>query len=125
MICSTERLKELSKIIGKIKEKTFDINTQYKFIKISKVIREEEELINEQQFLLLKQYAEKNEDGQFIVNKDGGFKIKEGCIEECGLKIMEINNRQITLPDIYFSLDELEPLGLTFGELELLEPFIK
>lgn len=125
MICSTERLKELSKIIGKIKEKTFDINTQYKFIKISKVIREEEELINEQQFLLLKQYAEKNEDGQFIVNKDGGFKIKEGCVEECGLKIMEINNRQITLPDIYFSLDELEPLGLTFGELELLEPFIK
>ena len=125
MICSTERLKELSKIIGKIKEKTFDINTQYKFIKISKVIREEEELINEQQFLLLKQYAEKNEDGQFIVNKSGGFKIKEECVEECGLKIMEMNNRQITLPDIYFSLDELEPLGLTFGELELLEPFIK
>ncbi len=125
MICSTERLKELSKIIDKIKEKTFDINTQYKFIKISKVIREEEELINEQQFLLLKQYAEKNEDGQFIVNKDGGFKIKEECVEECGLKIMEMNNRQITLPDIYFSLDELEPLGLTLGELELLEPFIK
>lgn len=125
MICSTERLKELSKIIGKIKEKTFDINTQYKFIKISKVIREEEELINEQQFLLLKQYAEKNEDGQFIVNKDGGFKIKEECVEECGLKIIEINNRQITLPDIYFSLDELEPLSLTLGELELLEPFIK
>lgn len=125
MICSTERLKELSKIIDKIKEKTFDINTQYKFIKISKVIREEEELINEQQFLLLKQYAEKNEDGQFIVNKDGGFKIKEECVEECGLKIMEMNNRQITLPDIYFSLDELGPLGLTLGELELLEPFIK
>lgn len=125
MICSTERLKELSKIIDKIKEKTFDINTQYKFIKISKVIREEEELINEQQFLLLKQYAEKNEDGQFIVNKDGGFKIREECVEECGLKIIEINNRQITLPDIYFSLDELEPLGLTLGELELLEPFIK
>lgn len=125
MICSTERLKELSKIIDKIKEKTFDINTQYKFIKISKVIREEEELVNEQQFLLLKQYAEKNEDGQFIVNKDGGFKIKEECVEECGLKIIEINNRQITLPDIYFSLDELEPLGLTLGELELLEPFIK
>ncbi len=125
MICSTERLKELSKIIDKIKEKTFDINTQYKFIKISKVIREEEELINEQQFLLLKQYAEKNENGQFIVNKDGGFKIKEDCVEECGLKIMEMNNRQITLPDIYFSLDELEPLGLTLGELELLEPFIK
>jgi hypothetical protein len=41
-------------IIDRIKEKTFDINTQYKFIKISKVIREEEEYVNEQQYLLLK-----------------------------------------------------------------------
>ena len=36
-----------------------------------------------------------------------------------------MNNRQFSLPDIYFSLEELEPLGLTFGELELLDPFIK
>jgi hypothetical protein len=36
-----------------------------------------------------------------------------------------MNNGQFTLPDIYFSLEELEPLELTFGELELLEPFIK
>ena len=125
MICSTERLKELSIVIGKIKEKTFDINTQYKFLKISKAIREEEEFINEQQIILLKHYAELDEEGKFIINKDGGFKIKEDCLHECGLKIMEINNRQVTLPDIYFSLDELEPLKLTFGELELLEPFIK
>ena len=125
MICSTERLKELSIVIGKIKEKTFDINTQYKFLKISKAIREEEEFINEQQIILLKHYAELDEEGKFIINKDGGFKIKEDCLHECGLKIMEINNRQVTLPDIYFSIDELEPLKLTFGELELLEPFIK
>jgi len=32
---------------------------------------------------------------------------------------------QIQVPDIYLSLEELEPLGLTFDELELLEVFIK
>ena len=125
MLCSTQRLKELSMIIDKIKEKTFDINTQYKFIKISKVIREEEEYVNEQQYLLLKQYAELDEKGNFIRKEDGGYKIKSEYVEECGLKLIQINNREVQLPDIYFSLDELEPLGLTLGELELLEPFIK
>lgn len=112
-------------IIDRIKEKTFDINTQYKFIKISKVIREEEEYVNEQQYLLLKQYAELDENGNFIRKEDGGYKIKSECVEECGVKLIQINNREVQLPDIYFSLDELEPLGLTLGELELLEPFIK
>lgn len=125
MIYSTEKLKDLSSIIDKIKEKTFDVNTQYKFIKISKAIREEEQYVNEQQFLLLKQYAERDDSGKFITTEDGGFKIKKECVQECGLKIIEMNNRQFTLPDIYFSLDELSSLGLTFGELELLEPFIK
>lgn len=125
MLCSTQRLKELSMIIDRIKEKTFDINTQYKFIKISKVIREEEEYVNEQQYLLLKQYAELDEKGNFIRKEDGGYKIRQECVEECGMKLIQINNREVQLPDIYFSLDELEPLGLTLGELELLEPFIK
>lgn len=125
MIYSTAKLKDLSVIIDKIKEKTFDINTQYKFIKISKAIKEEENYVNEQQFLLLKQYAERDDTGKFITTEDGGFKIKTEYVQECGLKIIEMNNRQFTLPDIYFSLEELGPLELTFGELELLEPFIK
>lgn len=125
MIYSTEKLKDLSTIIDKIKEKTFDINTQYKFIKISKAIKEEEDYVNEQQFLILKQYAERDDTGKFVTREDGGFKIRKECIQECGLKIIEMNNRQFSLPDIYFSLEELEPLGLTFGELQLLDPFIK
>lgn len=125
MIYSTEKLKDLSTIIDKIKEKTFDINTQYKFIKISKAIKEEEDYVNEQQFLILKQYAERDDTGKFVTREDGGFKIRKECVQECGLKIIEMNNRQFSLPDIYFSLEELEPLGLTFGELQLLDPFIK
>ena len=39
--------------------------------------------------------------------------------------MIELNGLEIQIPDIYFSLDELEPIGLTLGQLELLEPFIK
>jgi hypothetical protein len=39
--------------------------------------------------------------------------------------ITEIQEVEIQVSDIYFSLDELEDLGLTFYELNVLEPFIK
>jgi hypothetical protein len=39
--------------------------------------------------------------------------------------VTEIQEIEIQIPDIYFSLDELEDLGLTLYELDVLEPFIK
>lgn len=125
MIYSTAEIKNLSALISEIKEKVFDINTQYKFLKIAKAVKEEEEFVREQELLLLKQYGEKDENGKLITSPDGGIRIQKEFLNECGAKVMEINNRQIQLPDIYFSLDELEPLGLTFGQLVLLDPFIK
>lgn len=125
MIYSTAEIKDLSTLISEIKEKVFDINTQYKFLKIAKAIKEEEEFVHEQELLLLKQYGEKDENGKLITSPDGGVRIQKEFLNECGAKVMEIHNRQIQLPDIYFSLDELEPLGLTFGQLVLLDPFIK
>ena len=47
MIYSAGNLKGLINLIDKIKTKTFDINTQYKFLKISKVAKEEFELLGE------------------------------------------------------------------------------
>lgn len=125
MIYKSQNVDALSGLINEIKGKTFDINTQYKFLKISKVLQEEISIITEQKEFLLQSYADKDANGKLIFSSDGGIKIKEDCLLACADKISEINNRQITLPDIYFSLDELEPLGLTLGELELLEPFIK
>ena len=125
MIYSTAEIKNLSTLISEIKEKVFDINTQYKFLKIAKAVKEEEEFVREQELLLLKQYGEKDKNGNLITSPDGGVRIQKEFLNECGTKVMEINNRQIQLPDIYFSLDELEPLGLTFGQLVLLDPFIK
>lgn len=125
MIYTTSEVKKLSQLLESIKDKVFDINTQYKFLKIAKIIKEEEELIQEQEFLLLKRYAEVDENGKFITSEDGGVKIKDGEIAEFGIKLMELKYRRVQLPDIYFSLDELEPLNLSLGQLELLIPLIK
>ena len=125
MIYKNENLQFLQQLLSKIKLMNFSIQTQYKFLKISKAVENELEIYEEQRKSLIQSYAEFDDKGQLIVSEEGGIKIKEECLQECVKKINEINSLQITFPDIYFSLDELEPLGLTLGELELLEPFIK
>ena len=125
MIYSAQKLRDLTSLINRIKTKTFGIETQYKFLKLLKIATEEQSFVDEQLIILLDNYGEKKETGQIIMNEKGGFKIKDEYLEACAEKIEEINKRQVQFPDIYFSLDELEPLGLTLGELELLEPFIK
>lgn len=125
MIYLSENLENLGALIEKIKEKSFSIETQYKFLKISKVVQTEQAILNEQKEILVKKYAETDEKGDFITTKDGGIKIKDEFLTACLEKVVELNSIEISFPDIYFSLSELEPLGLTLQELMYLEPFIK
>lgn len=124
MLIERTKLPYLEKIISKNAEKHFNIQTQYKFLKIKQAINKESDIYREQ-LSLLRAFCETNEQGEFIQDEQGGIKIKEDKREECTKLLNEINKVQIQLPDIYFSLEELEPLELTFNELELLSTFIK
>lgn len=125
MLYGRSNILNLLNFIASIKDRNFSIQTQYKFLKIKNVVEEEEKIIIEQKLDLIQKYADTDEDGNIITSEDGGIKIKQEYVQECQNKINEMNSIQIQLPDIYFSLDELESLNLTLGELELLEPFIK
>lgn len=125
MLYKSEELQGLLNLINKIKSKSFNVATQYKFLKISKAVKEELEILWEQQELLLQEYGEKDEDGMYVINEDGGYRVRADKLQECAAKINELNIRQVQLPDIYFSLDEFEELGFTLEELELLDAFIK
>lgn len=125
MLIKRNQLTHILNIIENNKDKQFNINTQYKMLLIKKKIKEDFDLIEEQYQLLLNLYGEKAEDGNFIKTKDGGIKIKESYQNECCEKIKEFNQLEVSIPDIYFTIEELEPLNLTFFELEVLEPFIK
>lgn len=124
MIISRYNLPILFNIFQRISNIQFDINTQYKLLKLKKVITEEQEIYIEQ-MEQLKQYCLKDEKGEFITTEDGGFAIDKTQLDTCGELVKQINSLQIQVPDIYFSLNELEPLNLTFQELEALDSFVK
>lgn len=125
MLLSREEAFNTYQTILDIKNKKMNIQTQYKLIKIKKAIEKEKELYTEQLFSCCEDYFEKNENGEFLTNQDGGYKIKEDKIKECSFIISELNKLKVQLPDIYFSIEELEELKLSFEELENLMEFIK
>lgn len=124
MIKRTEAYSFHELIISKM-DLIFDINTQYKLLVLSKEIEKDEQILKDQKELLVLKYGEKNKQGQYIKTENGGYKIQDNKIDECNKSIYELNNFEIQLPDIYFTLDELKPLELTCNELNSFYSFIK
>lgn len=124
MIYKSSNLEGLSKVIYKTKNKTFSLETQYKFLKILKIIEPEIDIYNEQRDLLIKRFAERNSEGK-IISDANGIKIDPSRAVECQAKIEELNEMEISFYDIYFRLEEFIGLDLTLEDLSYLEPFIK
>ena len=71
----------------------FSIETQYKIIKLKKIISNEIEIYNEQ-IKSLEIYFEKDINGK-IITTDNGIKIKSEYVEECSEKIYNLDNSEI------------------------------
>lgn len=112
-------------LIKKLKDKVFNIETQYKFLLIDKHCKEEEELYSQQLQFIVEKYGEKDDSNNLIYNESGGVKIQTEAQEECLKLIKQLEKSDASFPDIYFNIDELDKLELTLDELQTLEPFIK
>ena len=108
-----------------LKDKSFNLQTQYKILKLVKAIEEEDELMNQSVLKIANEYAAKDEDGKTVITEDGGIKIDENKKAELALALDGLNAAKLQLPDIYFSLEEFEGLNLTLEELDAFIAFIK
>lgn len=125
MLIKRKSLYPLLTLFERIKDKKFNIETQYKIIKIIKAVEPEQEILQEQIKSNCDEYFEKDGNNNPITNEQGGFKIKSNKATECYLIVNKLEDISIQIPDIYFSLEELSPLDLTLEEIKTLEPFIK
>lgn len=91
MLLKRENALALTSIFEVLNSKKFNVRTQYKFIKIKKAIEEERIIYQEQISLNCQDFFEKDENGNIKMNNQGGFKIKEGKINECQEVIRQIN----------------------------------
>ena len=100
------------------------VKTAYKFSKIDKIIKEEMEFYQNKINEIIECYGEKNNNGDYVI-LESGIKIKEDFRVQCQQEIIELENLEIEIADIFFTLDELEIFQLSINELSILEQFIQ
>lgn len=108
-----------------IKDKKIPIKTAYKLAKLSSAVEKEIVFYQEKLRTIIMECAELDNQGIPIQTEDGqGIKIQKGKEEDCAAAIMELQEIEVNLPDITFTLEEFSNLELTFVELEYALPFI-
>lgn len=110
----------------RLKNESINIKLAYKLNKLYTKISNEAEFYEESLNKILDEYAEKDEEGNFVQNSSNtGILIKKEYIETCHRKIRELQEIEVDITDISFTLDEFEDLKITPAELSCLESLIK
>ena len=108
-----------------VKNQKLSMKTAYRLHKLSTSINEELQFYYEKFQEIIQRYGEKNEAGQFVITNDGsGIKLVPGTEEKCLNEIKELQEIDISLPDIVFSIEEFSGIELTATEIEAGLPFL-
>jgi hypothetical protein len=111
---------------NQIRSTSLPFKTAHKLTKLSKAVEEEIGFYREKMTELIEQYAQKDNDGNYVYINDGrDIAIIPEKIAECQAKIRELETMDIELPNITFSVEEFENTTLTVDELQPILPFIE
>ena len=111
---------------NQIRSNPLSFKTAHKLSKLTKAIEEEIGFYREKMTELIEQYAQKDDEGNYIYINDGrDIALKPETMVECQTKIRELETMEIELPNITFSVDEFENTTLTVDELQPILPFIE
>lgn len=107
-----------------ISDKEMPIKLSYKFSKLLTSIQSEFEFYQKKVTEILQKYGQKDKKGEYII-KDNSIPFQDEYKEIASSQFEDLRNLEVTLPDITFTLDELESLTLTPQQTTTLLPFIR
>lgn len=111
-------------IFAKILGQEFTAAQSFKICKFMKIISSELEDFNKTREKLILKYAEKDGQGQLIIN-DGNVKIEEKEINNFQKEVNELLTLEIELACDKIPIDWLSNLKITPREMMAIEPFIE
>lgn len=111
----------------KLKDIKMSIKTAYKLSKLSNLLDNEIAFYQEQYKKIIDLYAEKDENGnyKFVDENQQNIKIQSDKVKEASSAFEELQNLEVELPDIYFTLDEFEKIEITPEDISGIIDFIK
>lgn len=125
MQIKAQAILDFANFYQKVKSSKMSIKTSYKLAKLATAIEAEVVFYREKLQTIIQTYGEFDENGQIIQIENGnGVKIKPGSEVECAGAIQELENLEVTLPDINFTLEEFDNIELSPEEICSIIPFI-
>lgn len=117
---------DLQSLHEKIRTQKLSIKVAYKISKLFAAVEKEVDFYREKLQEIIDKYGEKDENGNPVPADNGfGIKVQKDKIEECQKDLNELFALDVELPDIKFTLDELDPFELTVDDFTMLLPFIE
>ena len=121
-----QQIIEFQKFYNNVKNIKLPLKTAYKLNKL--FIQANEELsFYQQKFVeIINNFGKRDENGELVYSSDKtSIEIEEARRDECFQKIEELQNLEVDINGIDFTIEELEGFNLTISEVECLMPFIK
>ena len=116
----------LTPVFSGLKDKKLPIKTLYKLSKLMEAVEKEKQFYTEALNKVIQEYSEKDDQGNpVITEQNDGIILRQDCLDIAQEKFKELWDIDCNLPDITFSLDELESADVTLEIFNLLMPFIK
>lgn len=109
-----------------VKDQKIPIKTAYKLSRLAKSIETEIQFYQEKLREIIQKHAILDENGQPVFTEEnGGVKLIEGHETECYTEMQELQDLDVEIPDITFTLDEFANVELTLDEMNNFMSFIQ
>ena len=115
-----QKILAMEEAIKNLKSKNLPIKTAYRLLKLAELVSNEAENYRNLFRQILDKYAEKKEDGSYVLSEDGAnVIIQKDHIQDANQKVDELNKIDVEIPytfdikdfdNIEISLEELAPL---------------
>ena len=115
----------VTKIFERFAQDRISSKLAYKIMKLCKNAATEEEFYNTKRNEIIDMYATKDENGQVVVSEDGMIQIVPDKIDAANAALQELNGIEVEVPNIRFTLDELDGLELSVADMFALDAFIE
>ena len=121
-----QQIIEFQKFYNNVKNIKLPLKTAYKLNKLFIQANEELSFYQQKFAEIINNFGKRDENGELVYSSDKtSIEIEETRRDECFQKIEELQNLEVDISGIDFTIEELEGLNLTISEVECLMPFIK
>lgn len=114
------------KIFESLSQGKVNVKLAYKLMKVLKETKNDIDFYQEKSKEIIEKYAQRDDKNEIVITPDQtGVMLQEDKIDEFNKEYTELNETEITLPEIKFEIDEFEDVKLSAVDLMAIDEFLK